>query len=154
MCPCGPMPEDLGAAQLIGQASGFISHVLLATTPIITNYYPRIAPHPCIMHNLPILAACVIWGQQWNRAAVRQVIKGIKGVQAKQGSTPRTRFPITPMILLKLREFGSSTPDLLTICYGLQCAYAFLIFCDVAKLLYHLQQLMTPEPICHSGTLP
>ena len=36
---------------------------------------------------------------------LEQVIKGIKGIQAKQGSTPRTRLPITPMILLKLREF-------------------------------------------------
>ena len=26
MCPCGPMLQDLGAAQLFGQASGFISH--------------------------------------------------------------------------------------------------------------------------------
>ena len=36
---------------------------------------------------------------------LEQVIKGIKGIQTKQGSTPRTRLPITPTILLKLREF-------------------------------------------------
>ena len=70
---------------------------------------------------------------------LEQVIKGIKG---KQGSTPRTRLPIT---LLKLREFWELDArsfdhimlwDAVCLC--------FLVSCDVAKLLYHLQQLMTP----------
>ena len=45
-----------------------------------------------------------------NMARLEHVLRGVKSLQAKQGSQPKPCLPITPTILLKLRKVWDSCP--------------------------------------------
>ena len=80
---------------------------------------------------------------------VKLVLRGIKRGKASAHSNPLPRLPITPDILLQLKNVWSRQPIPMTIlCFGPQFVLDFLVFCEVQNLLCLPWPSMTLHVTC------